>query len=100
MFSRDLFSSGLFFNPLFYLFSVVAIMIQIFICFKAKNKFIKALPCIITFVSSIGFSISAYYHDGWDAFGYGAISNISLLFFLSFFFGLVISWIVKKKTLI
>ena len=79
MLSGDLFSSGLFFNPLFYLFLVVAIMIQIFICFKAKNKFIKALPCIITFVSSIGFSIPSYYIDGWDGFGYGAISIISVL---------------------
>ncbi len=61
--------------------AIVALFLQLLLCYKAKRLFIKLLPIALLIVSTITLYICAASINGWDGFGY--------LFFALLSFGLV-----------
>lgn len=61
--------------------AIIALIVQLLLCFKVKQIFIKLLPVALFIVSTIAFYICAVYVNGWDGLGY--------LFFAFLSFGLI-----------
>ena len=72
--------------------STIILIIQLLLCFKTKNKFIKLIPVILFLISTIVFSIFIFILDGWDSVGCLLLAIGSL--FLLFVCG--ISWIIWR----
>jgi len=72
--------------------STIVLIIQLLLCFKIKNKFIKLIPVILFLISTIVFSIFIFILDGWDSVGCLLLAIGSL--FLLFVCG--ISWIIWR----
>ena len=72
--------------------STIVLIIQLLLCFKTKNKFIKLIPVILFLISTIVFSIFIFILDGWDSVGCLLLAIGSL--FLLFVCG--ISWIIWR----
>lgn len=68
--------------------AIVAMLLQLWLCRKAKRILIKLIPIALLTLSTIGFSVCSAYIGGWDSFGY--------LFFALLSFGLIwvcgVSW--------
>ncbi len=94
-FIGDLFSL-LFAHPFIFALYVLTIIAQVAAGKWGKNKFIKVLPCIISFVISIGFLIVSYHTNGWDAIGYLALFLIFAIYFATCFLILLIPFVLKK----
>ena len=94
-FIDDLFSL-LFAHPFITALYILIIIAQIAAVKWCKNKFIKVLPCIISFVISIGFLIVSYYTKGWDAIGYTGLFLIFAIYFATCFLILLIPFVLKK----
>lgn len=72
--------------------STIVLIIQLLLCFKIKNKFIKLIPVILFLISTIVFSIFIFILDGWNSVGCLLLAIGSL--FLLFVCG--ISWIIWR----
>jgi len=72
--------------------STIVLIIQLLLCFKIKNKFIKLIPVILFLILTIVFSIFIFILDGWDSVGCLLLAIGSL--FLLFVCG--ISWIIWR----
>ena len=72
--------------------STIVLIIQLLLCFKIKNKFIKLIPVILFLILTIVFSIFIFVLDGWDSVGCLLLAVGSL--FLLFVCG--ISWIIWR----
>lgn len=72
--------------------STIVLIIQLLLCFKIKNKFIKLIPVILFLILTIIFSIFIFVLDGWDSVGslLLAIGSLFLLFVCS------VSWIIWR----
>lgn len=62
--------------------AIVTLILQLLLCFKAKKIFIKLIPMLLLFASTIVFAICSTIINGWDGLGY--------LFFALLSFGLVL----------
>ncbi len=60
---------------------IMALLLQLWLCFKIKRTFIKLIPIALLIVSTIVFYICAVAINGWDGLGY--------LFFAFLSFGLI-----------
>ena len=72
--------------------STIVLIIQLLLCFKIKNKFIKLIPVVLFLILTIVFSIFIFVLDGWDSVGCLLLAIGSL--FLLFVCG--ISWIIWR----
>ncbi len=95
-FIGDLFSL-LFAHPFIFALYVLTIIAQVAAVKRCKNKFVKVLPCVISFVISIGFLIVSHYTDGWDAIGYLALFLIFAIYFATCFLIILIPFVWKKS---
>ena len=62
--------------------AIATLIVQLLLCFKAKNIFAKLLPLALLIVSTVVFSICSAAANGWDGLGY--------LFFALLSFGLIV----------
>ncbi len=77
--------------------AVVALVLQLLLCFKAKRTLVRLLPIILLMISTIAFSICSAVINGRDGLDY--------LFFALLSFGLIfacaVGWgiwaVVRKK---
>ena len=72
--------------------STIVLIIQLLLCFKIKNKFIKLISVVLFLILTIVFSIFIFVLDGWDSVGCLLLAIGSL--FLLFVCG--ISWIIWR----
>ena len=50
--------------------SIIAMLLQLLCCFKAKRMFIRLIPTVVTLLASVTFTSIALFSDGWDAFAF------------------------------
>ena len=50
--------------------SIIAMLLQLLCCFKAKRTFIRLIPTVIVLLAAIIFTGIAFLSDGWDAFAF------------------------------
>ena len=72
--------------------STIILIIQLLLCFKVSNKFIKIIPVILFTISTIIFSVLIFILDGWDSIGCLLLSIGSI--FLIFVCG--IGWLIWR----
>ena len=77
--------------------SILVLILQLLLCYKAKKLFLKLIPIILLVISTIVFSVLSACIGGWDGIG--------LLFFALFSFGLLfvsgfgwVIWAIKRKS--
>ena len=49
---------------------VLVLLIQLFLCFKLENTFIKLVPTLLFLIATIAFFILTLLSQSWDALGY------------------------------
>ena len=76
--------------------SVLVLILQLLLCYKAKKLLLKLIPIILLVISTIVFSVLSACIGGWDGMG--------LLFFVLFSFGLLFVsgfgwaiWVIARK---
>ena len=73
-------------------YAICTLLLQLFLCFRAKRTCIKLLPVLLLIVSTIVFLICSASINGWDGFVY--------LFFAFLSCGLIImcgvGWVIWK----
>ena len=52
------------------LIATLLFALQLFLCFKVKRIWLRILPTIIAFATTVVFSAMIFITDGWDAIGY------------------------------
>lgn len=62
--------------------STLTLIIQLLLCFKIRNKFIKIIPIILFVISAIIFSVLIFVLDDWNSIGclLLAIGSLFLIF--------------------
>lgn len=73
-----------------FVIAFVALSLQMLLCLKVRNIFLKLIPTVVTTGISIYFFIMLKTVTGWSALGYALLWIISLIVILS----LIIAWIV------
>ncbi len=58
--------------------AIIALTVQLFLCFKAKRLLIRLLPIALLAASAIVFSVCSAATGGWDGFGYLFFALLSL----------------------
>ena len=76
--------------------AVLVLFLQLWLCRRANNLFLKLIPIILLAISTIVFAIWSDRVGGWDAFG--------LMFFAVFSFALIFVcglgwaiWAIRRK---
>ena len=73
------------------------VLLQAFLCFKAKKKIVRLLPVCLTLVLTIVFIALGLIFDGWDAIGFFLLAIFSAVLLM----GSGIAWgawaIVRKN---
>lgn len=75
--------------------STVVLIIQLLLCFKIKNKFIKLMPVILLTILTIISSVLIFILDGWDSVGC-LLLTIGFIFLL---FVCGIGWLIWRFTM-
>lgn len=73
-------------------FSALVIFVQLLLCFKFKNKFIKLIPSAVITAFATVFYILGERTEGWDSLAYG----ILVIFCLILLLVCVVSWIIGE----
>ena len=50
--------------------AVVFVLVQVFLCFKAKNIIVRLIPDFLSLAAIIVFAVLAFVFEGWDRLGY------------------------------
>ena len=56
---------------------IIEILLQAFLCFKAKKKIVRLLPVYLTLVLTVAFITLGLIFDGWDGFGFFVLAICS-----------------------
>lgn len=80
---------------LFVLALVVVFFVQITLCIKANNIFVRLLPAILSLISTTVLFIFVYTVTGWDAVGYLLLAILSGSFFVDCIAALIVGGIVR-----
>ncbi len=77
--------------------AIIAILLQLLLCFKVKNLFLKLIPVLLLAISTIVFVVLGANVNGWEALGYLLLALLS--FALLVVCGIVLGvWAIVKKT--
>lgn len=86
---------------LFGIGAILALGIQLLLCFKVKYTLIKLIPVILLAVSAVAWYIKAESLDVWEGFAYGVLSAFAFAWLVVCTAGWVIwtavTFINKKK---
>ena len=76
--------------------SVLVLILQLLLCYKAKKLFLKLIPIIFLVISTIVFSVLSAFIGGWDGIGllFFALFSFELLFVSGFGWAI---WVIAKK---
>ena len=77
--------------------SIIILSIQILLCFKSKNNFIKLIPVIMLLILMVAFSVLIFVFDGWESIGFLFLDICSFALLVVCGIGWLIWFIVKKK---
>ena len=78
------------------LLSVVVVLFQIFLCFKAKKKNVRLMPVYLSLVLTVVFVILGFIFDGWDSFGFFFLAVCSAVLLADSGIGWAVWSIIKK----
>jgi len=76
--------------------SIIILSIQILLCFKLKNNFIKLIPIILLLLLTVVFSVLIFVSDGWDTVGFIFLTIFSLSLLVVCGIGWLI-WFIYNK---
>jgi len=57
---------------------IITLLVQILLCFKGKEIWVKTIPTTLLVLSVVVFSVCSAMSDGWDAIGYFFFVLLSL----------------------
>lgn len=80
-----------------FLSAIGVLLLQLLLCFKAKQTFVKLLPIVLLVISTIVFYIFAVSVNGWDGLGYlfFAVLSFVLIFVCGIGWGI---WAMVRKS--
>ncbi len=70
--------------------ALVVFIVQLLLCFKAGNGFVKVLPLLLFLATTITLIVMMYSNQGWDVIGYLLLGLLSGVLFLA----CVLAWII------
>ena len=76
--------------------SLFVMLIQLLLCFKVKNLYLRLIPAVPCFASAATLSVMAVSSEGWDGFGYMVLAIFCGCFLLAAGIGWAI-WAVAGK---
>ena len=77
--------------------SSVLLLIQLLLCFKSKNNFIKLVPVILLSLLILIFCVCIFVFDGWDSVGFIFLAICSLALLVVCGIGWLI-WFIARKS--
>ena len=77
--------------------SIIILSVQILLCFKSKNNFIKLIPVILLLILIVVFSVLIFVFDGWDSIGFLFFALCSFALLVVCGIGWLI-WFIAKKS--
>ncbi len=77
--------------------TIIALLLQLWLCFKVKKIWIKILPVALLSVSTIGFYICCQAVGGWDGMVYFYFSFLSFILIFVCGIGWGVWAIVRNK---
>ena len=83
------------------LVSVLLIVLQLLLCFRVKNLWLRLLPCFLGTVISVALVILSFFLEDWDRFGllFLALCSAVLLCMCGLAWGIwaIVKWILRKS---
>ena len=77
--------------------SIIILSVQILLCFKSRNNFIKLIPVILLLILIVVFSVLIFVFDGWDSIGFLFLAICSFTLLVVCGSGWVIWFIARKR---
>mgnify|MGYP006923322861 CR=1 FL=1 len=77
--------------------SVVFLLIQLLLCFKVKQMWIRLLPLLLFFVLTVGFAVTSLFLEDWDRFGVAVLALFSAFPLVACGVGFGVWWIVSRR---
>jgi hypothetical protein len=62
--------------------SLLVLAVQLLLCFKVKNIFLKLIPMILLIISTIALYVVGQSLDPWEGFAYGVLSAFSFIWLI------------------
>ena len=75
---------------------VIVVLLQIFLCFKAKKNSVRLMPMYLPLISTIVFVTLGFIVDGWDGFGFFFLAICSAVLLVGSGIGWGFWAIIKK----
>ena len=75
---------------------VLILLIQLFLCFKLDNTFIKLIPTLIFLIAAVTFLILTFVNESWDALGYLLLCIAAGALLITSLVGWIIYLIINK----
>ncbi|MBE5739447.1 MAG: hypothetical protein E7349_01170 [Clostridiales bacterium] len=70
--------------------ALIVFIVQLLLCFKAENGFVKVLPLLLFLATTITLIVMMYSNQSWDAIGYLLLGMLSGVLFLA----CLLAWII------
>lgn len=65
-----------------YCVAIVILLVQLLLCFKVKNKFIRLIPIYLFSTLTAVFTVLAFVFDHWDRLGFFVLAACAAFFLL------------------
>ena len=62
--------------------SLLVLAVQLLLCFKVKNVFLKLMPMVLLIISTIALYVVGQSLDPWEGFAYGVLSAFSFIWLI------------------
>ena len=76
--------------------AIVFLLIQLLLCFKVKQIWIRLLPLLVFFIFTVGFAVTSLFLEDWDRFGMAVLALFSAFRLAACGIGFGIWWIVSR----
>ncbi len=80
--------------------AVLLFALQLFLCLKVKNVFVRLLPTLATVITAIVFYILMFVTEGWDVLGYLLLflfSAMAIAVCALAWLAFLIIWLIRRK---
>ena len=75
---------------------VVYFSVQLLLCFKVKNRWLRLLPLFVAAIALLVFAVLAFLFDDWDRLGFVLLAIFAAILLLSCVLALAAFWLIRR----
>jgi phosphoglycerol transferase MdoB-like AlkP superfamily enzyme len=77
--------------------STILLLLQVLLCFKAKNKQIRLIPVYLFSSLTVIFLILAFIHNDWNRLGYLVLAALTAILIIVCCIGWLVYLLINRK---